>query len=297
MTSGAGAVLLDERLMRNLDRLKLVPRRRRAGFLQGERRSTRKGTSIEFADYRDYTPGDDLRRVDWHAYARSDHLYSKLYEDEQELTVHVLVDTSASMDWGEPRKLDYAARLAAALGYVALASLDRLLAATIGATTTGRHGPARGRRALMGYLDFLRKVVPARETNLNRALTEYVDHTNGAGLLFLLTDAWSPGLFDGGLHALQARGFETTICHLLSPEELDPQIDGEFRLIDVETRGPIEVDANASLLARYHEAMTAWRGRVRGLCERRGAQYVEVLTTTPLEEVLLRDLRRLQILR
>ena len=138
--------LFDEAFLRKVDRLSLVVRKRRAGQVRGERRSTRRGTSIEFADYRDYTKGDDLRRVDWNIFARLERPFLKLFEEEQDLTVHLLLDASRSMDWGEPNKLWYAARAAGALGYVALTGLDRVTATVLG---NGRNGstfpPRRGK--------------------------------------------------------------------------------------------------------------------------------------------------------
>ena len=124
--------LFDEPFLRKLERLALLSRRAMAGHYQGERRSPKRGQSVEFADFRPYTPGDDFRRIDWNAYARLERFFIKLFVEEEDLTVHLLVDASRSMDWGEPNKLWYAARAAGALGYVALAGLDRVTVTALG---------------------------------------------------------------------------------------------------------------------------------------------------------------------
>src|SRR3990172_7923871 len=156
-------MLFDETTLRKLEQLSLVASRVRAGQMKGERRSTKRGTSIEFADYRDYVAGDDLRRLDWNVYARLERPFVKLFEEEEDLAVHVLVDISASMDWGEAEthKLRYALRMAGAIGAVALAAGDRLTVATMQARGGARQfGPVRGQQHLVRLLAFLEALPP-----------------------------------------------------------------------------------------------------------------------------------------
>jgi uncharacterized protein (DUF58 family) len=113
------SMLFDEAFLRKLERIAILSKRAAAGQLQGERRSSKRGQSVEFADFRPYSSGDDFRRIDWNAYARLERFFIKLFIEEEDLTVHLLVDTSKSMDWGNPNKLEYAIRSAGALGYIA----------------------------------------------------------------------------------------------------------------------------------------------------------------------------------
>ena len=160
---GNPQTLLDGAFARRLERLTLVSRKRLVGQGQGDRRSLRKGSSLEFADYRHYVEGDDPARVDWNIYSRTDTLFVRLYEEEEVLNVHLLVDASRSMDWGEPSKLRYARRLAAALGYVALNASNRLFVWPLSASTTA-YGPAWGRGRAGPMLSFMDDFKPAQAT-------------------------------------------------------------------------------------------------------------------------------------
>src|SRR6476661_10056667 len=147
--------LVETKLLERLERLTIISRRRLMGHGKGDRRSIRRGTSIEFVDYRHYVPGDDPRQVDWNIYGRSGGLFVKLFEEEEVLTVHLLLDNSRSMDWGSSNKLLFARRLAAALGYIALVGSTRLLVSAIGENVEARFGPSWGRREMGGLLRFL----------------------------------------------------------------------------------------------------------------------------------------------
>ncbi len=297
--------LFDEKTLRKLDRLALVAAQVRAGQIKGERRSTKRGTSIEFADYRDYTRGDDLRRVDWNVYARLERPYIKLLEEEEDLAVHVLVDTSRSMDYGagaaapgdaeaEARnKFRYAQRLAAALAYVALAAGDRLTVAALRDTGTAEQfGPARGRPHTLRLLQFLQDLEPGGATNLDAALRSYALGTRRAGLLFLISDMFSPAGHRAGLSLLQGRGHEVAVLHLLAPDELDPPLAGDLRLIDAETGTPQDVTLDGSLRELYRRRVAAWRDEIEAYCLKRRIHYVPVTTSVPWDEVVLFNLRQ-----
>ncbi|MEK7278996.1 MAG: DUF58 domain-containing protein, partial [Chloroflexota bacterium] len=259
-------VFFDESTLRKLDQLSLVAARVRAGQMKGERRSTKRGTSIEFADYRDYTQGDDLRRVDWNVYARLERPFVKLFEEEEDLAVHVLVDASRSMNWPDApsgglsssptddhNKFQFAARLAAALGHIALAAGDRVTVAAFhgdGSRPT-QFGPARGRGNTMRLIKFLGALTPAGTTDLNESLRNYAQTSRRAGLAFLLTDLFSPSGYESGLSALQSRGDEVGIMHILAPEEIDPPLAGDLRLLDSETGDPQDVSVDGPMRDLY----------------------------------------------
>lgn len=309
--------LFDETFLRRLDRLMLVSRRARAGQLKGERRSPKRGQSIEFADYRPYTPGDDFRQIDWNVYARLERFYLKLFVEEEDLTVHLLVDTSESMDWGEPNKLWTAARLAGALGYIALAGLDRVTAFSFGgAPVRTAQGASVGKRRVPSVVGTASEVFPARRrresapalfaflqnlegsgtTRLRDHLRRYAGGARNPGPLLLVSDLLDPDWQDG-LRALLARRFDITVLHVLAPDELEPALSGDLRLRDVETGAALEVTIDEALLERYRTNVRAWQGEVRSWCHARGINYVLSPTNVSVEEVVLRLLRRRGVLR
>jgi len=291
--------LFDEKTLRKLDRLALIASRVRAGQIKGERRSTKHGSSIEFADYRNYTRGDDLRRMDWNVYARLERPFIKLLEEEEDLAVHILVDGSRSMEWGEGEfnKLDYALILAAALGYIALAAGDRLTVAVVRAAANSRFGPARGRGHVLRLLDFLDQQEGQGQTDLNAALRDYAQAGGRAGLAFVISDLFSPAGYQPGLSALQGRGYEVTVLHLLSPDELDPPLAGDLKLMDVETGQGQEVTLDSSLRDLYKRRVAAWRDEIEGYCLKRDVHYVPVATSTAWERLVLFNLRRQRLIR
>ena len=298
--------LFDEKTLRKLDRLALVAAQVRAGQIKGERRSTKRDTSIEFADYRDYTRGDDPRRVDWNVYARLERPYVKLLEEEEDLAVHLLLDTSLSMNYGAAtgsesddgseaalNKFAYARRLAAALGYIALAVGDRLTVTVLrGDAPAAQFGPARSRGHTMRLLQFLEGLEPSGATNLDAALRTYALGTHRAGLLFLVSDLFSPAGYRTGLSQLQGRGFEVAVLQVLAPDELDPPLAGDLRLIDAETGTPQDVTLDGSLRELYRRRVVAWRDEIEAYCLKRNIHFVPVTTSLPWDELVLFHLRQ-----
>jgi|YNPNPStandDraft_1061719.scaffolds.fasta_scaffold19541_3 uncharacterized protein (DUF58 family) len=318
--------MLDAALLNRIGRLRLVARHIRAGQMQGERRSTKRGTSVEFADYRDYARGDDLRRVDWNIYARLERPFVKLFEDEEDLAVHLLLDGSSSMDWGgdgearghgdtETRgsddgevrrkgssKWEYARRMAAALGYIALASGDRLSVAMLqcpmpNAQCSMSTLKLRGKGQTLRLFDWLSGLQAAGTTDLNASLRAYALAGGRAGLVLLISDLFSPTGCTEGLTALAARGHETVVLHLLTPDEVDPPLSGDLRLVDVETGEPQDVTVDGGVRALYRRRLEAWQDELRAICRTRNARYLPVTTDAPLDRLVLHDLRRSGVVR
>lgn len=293
-------MIFDETTLRKLSTLNLVATQVRAGVIKGERRSTRRGSSVEFADYRNYTPGDDLRRLDWNVYARLDRPFLKLLEEEEDLAVHVLVDASKSMDWGEgvEHKLGYALRLAAGLGAVALGAGDRLTAAVLYADRRSpMFGPSRGSQHLLRLAAFLENTLSSGTTDLNASLRDYALASRRPGLLFLLSDLFVPEGFNDGLAHLQGRGYEVSVLHTLSPDELDPPLAGDLRLVDIETGYPQEVSLDSGLRDLYRRRIQAWREDMQAYCLKRGIRYLGLSTSTPWDKILLSEMRKAGVVR
>ena len=298
------APLFDQAFLRKVDRLSLVVRKRRAGQLRGERRSTKRGTSVEFADYRDYTKGDDLRRVDWNIYARLEKPFVKLFEEEEDLTVHILLDASGSMDWppGDltpTHKFLYALRTAAAMGYIALGSGDRLVTAML--QTEGdilaQFGPVRGKGQALRLLRFLGEQKAEGTTDLNQSLHDYALTAHRPGLVILITDLFSPTGYQDGLSTLLARGYESILLHVLAPQEANPHLAGDLKLVDLESGHGQEVTIDAGMRALYRRRLAAWQDENNRWCGQRSVAYVPVITNMPFDELILFHLRRRGLVR
>lgn len=306
--------LLAPELAGRLDRLDLSSTKMFPGALPGERRSKRRGSSVEFDDYRTYVPGDDLRHIDWNVYARMDRLFMKLFREEEDLALTVVVDASPSMDAGSPGKLIYAHRLAMALAYVGLVSNNRVSLAGFG-TPEGyrRLAPGRGRRRVQAVADFLlthlehaRHATPGGPTGpgFNAALRQAARERTGKGVFIVITDAMIREGYQPGLAALADTGrggFDTTLIQTLSPGELDPAAEGErftgdLRLSDAETGADAEVTITAELLERYRARVRRYCDDLGAACRARRIRHLLVSTDTPMDAVLLRSLRRLGVL-
>lgn len=299
-------LLLPESVRRKLDPLMLVASRVRSGAMKGERRSVKRGTSIEFADYRNYAPGDDLRKLDWNVYARLEKPYIKLLEDEEDLAVHLLLDASASMNWPtdeaeasdtEHNKLLYGQRLFASLAYIALTTGDRLLMSALNHEGWQQFGPARGRAQIVAMLRYAHNLVATGTTDLNSSLREYALRERRPGLLVIISDMFSPTGYVEGLNMLLGKGHEVLLLHLLAPDEVTPPLAGDLRLVDIETEVGQEVTVDATMRAVYQQRLQNWLGEIRSDCGRKGVHYLMLQTDTPFEKALLYDLRRLGIVK
>jgi uncharacterized protein (DUF58 family) len=293
-------MIFDEPTLRKLNRLTLIARQVRAGMMKGERRSLKRGTSLEFADYRRYAPGDDLRRLDWKVYGRLDRPFLKLFEEEEDLAVHVLLDTSQSMDWGpeNQQKFPYAVRLAAALGVMALSTGDTLTLSPLriepdgGGKAQARFGPTRGQPAILPLLRFCEGLKPAGQTDLARSLRDYALAMHRPGLAVIISDLFSPGTFADSLAQLQGRGYEVVLLHVLAPDEIEPPLAGDLRLVDVETGQAVEVSLDAGLRQLYRQRVAAWQAEIGATCRQRGVHYLPISTQRPWDEVVFEEMRR-----
>jgi uncharacterized protein (DUF58 family) len=295
--------IFDEKTLRKLNKLQLVAKHVRAGQMKGERRSVRRGTSIEFADYRNYARGDDLRRLDWNVYARLDKPFIKLFEEEEDLAVYLLLDASASMDWpreGSPdqHKFTFAQRVVAGLAYISLGSGDRLFVASLGGK---RHnamwGPLRGRGYTLGMLDFIGSLEADSAVDLNTSMRDFALRTTRPGLCVIVSDLMSPTGYQEGLAALQSRGHEITLIHVLSPDEVTPPLTGDLQLMDIETNATQDVSVDEGMRDLYVKRLLAWRDEISAFSTKRGIHYATIETSTSWDELILFELRRLGVVK
>ena len=289
--------LLDPEFIGRLERLDIVSRRIFAGRMKGERRSKRKGQSVEFADYRNYVVGDDLRFLDWNIYGRLERLFIKLFFEEEDLHVSVLVDTSGSMDFGEPTKLAYAKQLAAALGFVGLVRGDRVKIETLGPGGGDPPPVLRGRRSLWRMLEYLENVQPGGEAPLAQAVKSFCVRNSGKGIVVLISDLMDKSGYEAALRYLLAQEMDIYVIHLLSVAEIEPQLQGDLRLVDCEDGDVAEISVSGPLLKRYRETLAAFIHSARDFCTRRGIVYLAARNDLPVEQLITGYLNQRGLLR
>lgn len=275
---------------RILEGMRLNPRKSFSGRVRGERLTKKKGISIDFDDYREYSEGDDLRHLDWNVLARLEHPVVKTYRDEEDLAVHLLVDTSSSMSFGEPTKLAYAIRLACAIGYVALAGGDAVYARPIGMRAKPT-AVLRGRGTYPRLARWALAQTPEGESALAQELRAFTASGARPGLAVVVSDAMDPDVC-GAVRILAGRGHEVAFLQVLSEIELRPDLEGDLRLLDVESRKPVEITANSLTLKDYDSRLTAHNRNLADECTRMGGRYTLVQVGTALDRVARDVLRR-----
>lgn len=289
--------LFDAAFLKKLELLTLSARRAMAGQTRGEQRSTRHGSSVEFADYRQYTPGDDYRRIDWNAYARFDNVFLKLFREEEDLNLHVMVDASASMDFGLPSKFNYARKVAGALAYIALHNTDRVSVYLLGRAENstmpildvmrGR----RGRGAIFEVFDFLQQGACEGAADLNGAVQYLLAGRAQPGIAAIISDFLLPAGYESAVKRLTYEKFQPMLIHVMAPDEMNPDLTGDLRLTDSETGDHVDVSPTRRLIALYRKRLEAFRQMISGFAATHGTDYVFASTDTPFEDLVLRWMR------
>lgn len=284
--------LLDETFLRKLEQLSLLARKIRSGVSRGENISINRGASLEFSDYRLYQPGDDFRYLDWNIYSRLNRLFVKVFTAEEDLTVHILLDTSRSMAFGEPTKLWYAGRLAAALGYLAVNNLDRVGVSAFAEGIEHSLQPVRQTSHVFSIFDYIASLKPSGRTDFNRTLRDYSLRTKRPGLAILLTDLLDPGGYMEGLRALLYRRFDVMLIQVMAEDELDPRFKGPFRLIDGETEDETELNVEPETVDEYKRRLGIFFGEIEEFCLSHDIEYLRTTNRIPFEDVVFSYLRR-----
>jgi uncharacterized protein (DUF58 family) len=279
----------DESFLKKLEYLYVVSRKVFSGRMRAERRTRKVGSGVEFADHRNYTVGDDLRYLDWAAYGRLDKLLLRLFEEEEDLHIYLLVDASASMR--ASGKLDYGLQVAAALAYVGLAKLDRVSIVPFGGPARDRLPPARGKGNIFKVFRFLDALEPVGLTELPRALEAFVHLTKRRGLAVVISDFYDPGGYQEGLNLLRYHRFEPTVLQVWSADEARPRYKGDLELVDVETGEVREVTVSEKVLTEYARVHAAWCDGLRDFCAARGMGYFRADVAIPFDELVLKMFR------
>lgn len=297
---------LDEQLLRRLERLVLATARTLPGGLSGEHASRRRMPAPTFSDHRPYSTGDDLRYIDWNAYARLDHLHLKIGEAEQDVRVTVLLDCSASMDWGEGdyNKLHFARLITSAIGYIALSTGDHLQVLPFGGEQPAAWGPASSRQRAANLLLYLRRLTSAGTTNATDLLTRLARGLAGprdagprGGLLIIISDLLHNQDLQSALRNFQPPRWQVLVLHVLHPYELQPDITGDIDLEDSETAARLPLLADARSLATYEAAVQRWCDEIESACVRHDQMYARLTTDMSVEQAALPYLRQRKVLR
>jgi uncharacterized protein (DUF58 family) len=291
------STLLSPELLARLEKMELLSRKIFRGRMKGERRSRRKGQSVEFADFRNYVPGDDLRFIDWNTFARLERLFLKLFLEEEDLHFYALIDASPSMSFGEPTKLRYAQQLAAALGFIGLIRGDRVKIETLGQPPTISSPVFRGRRGMWRMLDHVESFEPNETVSLAQGLKRFCLRNSGKGIVVLLSDLMDKAGYEAALRYLLAQQMDIYVIQILSAEELAPDLNGDLRLVDCEDSDEAEVTISAGLLNRYQQTLAAFVESARDFCTRRGMTYLLAKNEIPIEEMLTDYLARRGLVR
>ncbi len=284
--------LFGDDFQRKLDYLALVSKRVFAGRMRAERRTKKSGSGVEFADHRDYQPGDDFRYLDWNVYQRFERLLLRLYEEEEDLAIYLIIDASASMGFGGGEKLRYAKRLAAALAYVGLANLDRVSIVATNDRVMERMPTTRGKARIFKVFRFLTELEPSGTTNLGDALKTFVAQNKRRGLAVLLSDLYDPEGFERGINVLRYNKFEPFVVHIVDPAESAPKLQGDVLLYDCETGDEREVTVTPKVLGRFAAAHHEYMQSIARFCATRQVSHIEASVAVPFDELILRVFRR-----
>jgi uncharacterized protein (DUF58 family) len=290
--SSGGENFFDVEFLRKLERLRLIAKRLSWANAKGEHPSSRKGFSLEFSDYRRYQRGDDLRYVDWNVYRRLDRLLLKVFTAEEEMNVYLLIDTSRSMAEGMPPKIDYAKKVAAALGYIGLKNLDRIGGASFSSALQAPLSLARGRKQILRLFSFLGRLSCRGETNLRAAAHSFINLFPHPGLVVIVSDLFDPAGWRTSLEELAIRKYQLLVIHILEPQELNPKPWGDVALNDVESGRERRVFLDADLVRRFKEELASYFREIEAVCGGHRIDYLRTTTETPFDEFVLQTLRQ-----
>ena len=282
-------ILKSKDFLRKLENLSLLVRGRFQGYLTGKRVTSRSGMSLEFADYKEYYPGHDLRYVDWNLYGRLDKLFVKSFTREEDVPVYIFLDVSDSMAIGS--KLAYAAQIAASLAYVGLKEFNRVGIFPFASDLTMGVPPKSGHKQIFQVFQFLKNIEPSGETSINESLTRFTRIRRESGLAIIISDMLSEDGFEEGLSQLLYHGYEVSVLHVLAPEDIDPKVSGELRLRNIEDQEDLLINVDRSTLQSYLDALGDYRDNLEKYCAQKNMRYALLPTDRPLEEAVFETLR------
>jgi uncharacterized protein (DUF58 family) len=283
--------LFDERFLKTLEHLHMVSRKIFAGNLRAERRTRKVGSGIEFADHRTYARGDDFRYIDWNLYGRLDKLLLRLFEEEEDLHIYILVDVSDSMAIGTPPKLHYAMQVGAALTYVGLANLDRVCIIPFGDRLIDRLPPSRGKNRIFRVFQFLRDCDLGGKTEIAECMKDFVAQNKRRGLAVVISDFYDPQGFEQGINTLRYHKFEPFVLQVYDKREAEPNLHGDLALVDCETGDTREVTVSKALLEAYQREHEKYCKELEDYCTKYAMPFFRTHTAIPFDQLVLKIFR------
>ena len=281
-------LFLDKEFLNRLEHLVFLSKKVFLGEGGGDRRSRRYGFGLEYADHRHYNVGDDIRYIDWDLYGRSGKLYTKLFLEDKDININILIDCSRSMTFGFPVKLEYALKLAASLGYIGLSRLDHVGAGYFSDDIKGLIPPRRGKKQLLPIFEFLSSIGAGNSTNLSQSLVNFALKVKTPGLVVILSDFLDKKGYERGLQYLLYRKFEVHLLQILSDEEIDPEISGIVKLQDIEIGLHSNINVDVSALEKYQKALNQYNSKLKSFCDSAGIFYLQAVTSVPFDQLLMK---------
>ncbi len=285
-----GTPLFDASFLSSLDKLNILARKIFRGKLRGEKRSRKIGQSVEFHDFRQYLPGDDIRRIDWNLYARLEKYFIKLFVEEEDVTIYLLIDCSKSMSHGHPNKFNYARRFAAALSYIALSNKERVQVAVFDSELNRIERPLRGKSRYKRLFDVISGIKLGGTTSLVKAISQFTAQKTVPGIVVILSDFLFPNPTQA-LSGLVGRGNQVTLIQVLSPNEIKPNLAGDLELVDAETGKSIEVSMGAGVMRKYQKNLDILKTDLKNWAMKTSSDYVFLSTDEDLSNVLFKKIR------
>lgn len=285
--------LIDPELMKKIEQLSIASKKLFPGAMKGKRRSTKRGSSVEFADYRDYQLGDDFRFVDWNIYARLDRLFLKTFVEEENVYIHILLDLSLSMDFGTPSKLEYGKQIAAILAFIGLIDLDMVTIATFGEDIVGQIRHKRGKDQIFTFIDFLKNAKPSQKTSMSQSVKKYAITVGHPGVVMVISDFLVPQTdYEEALKTLVYKNYDVNVIQILSQEEINPPLFGELKLQDAETGEFKEITITQRALEKYKTRLEMFCQKIDHFCARNNITYLRISTDEAFDDLILKTLRR-----
>ena len=289
-----GERIFDSEFLKKLDTIVINVRIMMNTGSGGNRKSRSKGSSVEFSDFREYSLGDDFRRIDWNAYGRFDRLFVKLFMEEREAMVNIFIDSSRSMYFGEPKKSLSALKLSGTLAYLALNNLDRVCLNSLAGTLVRQSSVLSGRGMFRHCVDFLEDMQFGGITDLNSCIKK--KEFKGSGVSIVFSDFFTPGGIEDAVKYLLYKKQDVILIHVLSPEELNPEIEGQIRLLDSETGEARDISVTPAMLLQYDKELNLFMNKIREFCSRMGAAYIQVSSEEPIEKIVLEEFTKAGII-
>ena len=284
--------LFSDDFLKKLEKLAFISKKIPNGNSPGAQKAYRKGSSLEFSDYRAYSNGDDIRNIDWSVWLRLGQFFVKLYSADLDRTISIIIDTSESMGTGNPDKLTFSIQAAASLGYIGLKNQDRVSVISIGETVLDYMKPSRGEGRTISLFNFLSSLKVSGKTNLAKSLKVFSNKVSSNGIAILLSDLFDYEGFKEGLYHLIYNRVDIIVLHILSEEDLVPDFSGPIRLIDSETGAALNLTMDREAIEAYKNGLSEYFLDVEKLCMKNRVEYIRVSSSTPFEDLILKYMRQ-----